>query len=283
MKENIFRIMIISALLVNKAYCNESISDNINRVKSFNAKVDKFLAKKENFVTVAMTKYSRNKLKITQIVATTKNNEKSVSISYSLPSKKIDVVLLQLSYDTGNSDYLDYKLINETFTYFFTKKSTAHYDKVEIIGHTDLEQTREDKSYDSDNYCSNLRIAPNTNECLGTVRAYKVSKDLKKYLAKNDMDSFIKFVQSPIYHSDFFMRDTDKMLEETLLPAMGDGNEKNKIQDISTELGFSLDDNIDSIRNDNAIKEKIRLKLAYFRDKFKDFRSVVIIAHIKKV
>ena len=124
-------------------------------------------------------------------------------------------------------------------------------ENVKIYGHTDLEY-----------YENNI----SSNEYLGEERAFKVKKVISMEMNKSKIEAQ--------YNSDFFMRDTDKILNNTLLKVL---NLNDEVALLIDELKISKKSTIEQIRNDFKDKD-----LSQYRKKFAPFRSVIIFINLKE-
>ncbi len=117
---------------------------------------------------------------------------------------------------------------------------------IKIYGHTDLEYYGNDKN-------------------LGRKRALKVQEIISKEINISAIEAK--------YNPDFFMRDTDKILNGTLLKALSLNDEINLLMQ---ELNISKEEPIEKIRNDFKSRD-----LSKYRTRFAPFRSVVILINLK--
>lgn len=113
---------------------------------------------------------------------------------------------------------------------------------VQVYGHTDLE------------YQEN-------NNLLGRQRAVKVQKVIAMVINESKIE-----VQ---YNPDFFMRDTDKILQKTLLKELGLNDE---VVQLVKELNISREASIEETRN--SFQD---IDLAKYSERLAPFRSVVIV------
>jgi len=116
---------------------------------------------------------------------------------------------------------------------------------VQIYGHTDLQ------------YYEN-------NNLLGKERALKVKEIISLYIDKSKIE--IK------YNPDFFMRDTDKLLNKTLLKVL---NLNDEVLKLAQTLNISNKVSIEETRN--RFKD---IDLSEYSERLKSFRSVIIVVKL---
>jgi len=116
---------------------------------------------------------------------------------------------------------------------------------IKIYGHTDLQ------------YYEN-------NNLLGRERALKVKKIISLYIDKSKIE--IK------YNPDFFMRDTDKLLNKTLLKVL---NLNDEVLKLAQTLNISNKVTIEETRN--RFKD---IDLSQYAERLKSFRSVIIVVKL---
>ncbi len=164
------------------------------------------------------------------------------------------VIVLQ-GFPSGESNFTQdrKRFLKDAFHY-----KIYHLERIEnvkIYGHTDLQHVKND---DNNNISS--------NQYLGMARASKV----KKVISKEINGSIIEAKYNP----DFFMRDTDKILNKTLLKVLGLNNE---VALLMKELNISKEEPIEKIRNDFK-----GITLNRYKTRFTPFRSVIILINLKE-
>ena len=139
-----------------------------------------------------------------------------------------------------------------------------------LWGHSDLQRVKRDDNVDSENhYCKSNHIKINSNECLGTIRTLSVKNAIDKlnYPFSNISIS---------YQNDFFMQNTNKILNGTLFKAMD-------LEDTVATLKKKL--HINEIYNPQIVREEFKNKeetLNQYKEEFSPFRSVVVIIERRK-
>jgi len=157
-------------------------------------------------------------------------------------------IVLQ-GFPSNKSDFSQDKKIFLRDVFHYKIYDISKIKNIRIYGHTDLEY-------------KNI----SSNRDLGIERALKVKKVISTEINKNKIETQ--------YNPDFFMRDTDKILNNTLLKVL---NLNDKINQLIDELQIPKNDTIEEIRN-----SFMDIDLSKYRRRFTPFRSVIILINLKE-
>lgn len=175
--------------------------------------------------------------------------DKNQAIIYDLNSSS-KVIVLQ-GFPSAQSDFSQDRKIFLKDVFYYKIYNLDRVKNIKIYGHTDLEH-----------YENNI----SSNQYLGKARAFKVKKIISKEMNRTKIEAQ--------YNTDFFMRDTDKILNKTLLKVLGLNDE---VDILIQKLKISKEDTVEQIRN--YFKDK---DLSNYRKKFTPFRSVIILINFKE-
>ena len=178
--------------------------------------------------------------------------DKNKAIIYDVNSSSKAIVLQ--GFPSGESDFSQDRKIFLKDVFNYKISNLERIKSVKIYGHTDLEHYENNSS---------------SNKYLGKARADKVQKVISKEMNKSKIEAQ--------YNADFFMRDTDKILNKTLLKVL---NLNDKVTLLINELNISKEysvKQVEQIRNDFKDKD-----LSKYKKKFAPFRSVVVLINLRE-
>jgi len=169
----------------------------------------------------------------------------SLKSSHKIDNRTAKAIVLQ-GFPSNESNFSQNKKIFLRDIFHYKIYDISKIKNIKIYGHTDLEYKL------------------SSNKDLGIERALKVEKVISTENNKIETQ----------YNPDFFMRDTDKILNNTLLKVL---NLNDKINQLIDELKIPKNGTIEEIRN--SFKD---IDLSKYRKRFTPFRSVIILINLKE-
>jgi hypothetical protein len=205
----------------------------------------------------------------------------TVAVMYTFENTNVLVIYNQ--YETGeipSGSEQEIKIIQAS------KELREYQDKVEfrqkkfvIRGHADIQMTN--KSFDLEGICTtnlpeNIRrrltsertLDPISNDCLALVRAFAISKVIRK-IYKDERESKMAIDYDP----DPFMYNTNKYVKGSLYKVL---KLTDHIKQLKNELGITEDGEVIQGKSSAEVQQKILVDKQKYTSMLKNFRSVVV-------